>query len=146
MVGRPRMFHWALQCWFCQFEKVPNFVSGQAFVLSYPVGDQLLFIEVKCVFTLICIRYLCVSLIRQTDTKYKIFKVPTWSFNACVYTCVLFAEVIYSVPLNGCFLGVRWGVGAWAPLWNPARDTGMLTVHSPKCFPTMYKSEGKCWG
>ena len=37
-------------------------------VLSCSLGYQLLYIEVQCMFTLICVQYLCVSLICQTMT------------------------------------------------------------------------------
>ena len=68
MVGRPRMFRWALKCWFCQFEKVPNFMVSQ--VLSHSSGDQLVYLEVQYMFMLdlICMQYLCASMIHQTMT------------------------------------------------------------------------------
>ena len=69
MVGRPRIFRWALQCQFRQFEKAPNFLVRQ--VLSYCSGDQLLYIEVQYMFTLvlICMQYLLVSIIHQTTIQ-----------------------------------------------------------------------------
>ena len=57
------MFRWALHCQFRQFERNPDFVVGQ--VLSYSSGEQLLYMEVQYMFTLICVQYLCVSLIHK---------------------------------------------------------------------------------
>ena len=38
-------------------------------VLSYSLGDQLLYIEVQFMFTPVSMRYRCVSLIHQTMTQ-----------------------------------------------------------------------------
>ena len=69
------------------------------------------------------------------DTDYRIFNMPTQSFNACIYTLFAF---VYSVRLIGCLFqgGGRWGEGLgshfpifhlWGPLgqllWNPRSYT-----------------------
>ena len=64
-------------------------------VLSHSSDEQLLYLDVQCMFTLdlICMQYLCVSVIHQTVMDYRIFNVPTRSY--------MFV-VIDSVRLNGC--------------------------------------------
>ena len=119
-VGRRRMFHWALQRWLRQFEKVLNFSVSQ--VLSYSSGNQLLYTEVQYMFTLdlICMWYPCVSVIHQTVTG---TTGPLTCLLLFQCMCVHTFAFIYSIRLNGCLF--HWGglgplfffiqEGPWAP-------------------------------
>ena len=120
MGGRPRMFHWAVQVQFRQFEKVPNFVVSPAWtcLTLQPTNFFIQTIEKLCVFTLIviCMQSLCFCNPLKYNTDYRIFDVPTWPFNSCVHTWVLFA-FNYSVRLNGCLCCCCFFGGALLPLF-----------------------------
>ena len=75
MGRRLRMFHWALQVWFHQFEKVPNFVVGQALsCLTLQVTNFFM----QYMFTLICIAAsACFHYPLNCDMDYRIFNMPT---------------------------------------------------------------------
>ena len=90
------MFHWALQYQFHRFKK---------FQTSWLA---------KC--CLVLLSRLPTSLYRSTvyvhTVIYQTMTPTPGSFNAYLYTCVLFA-FIYSVRLNGCIFR---GGGLWAPV------------------------------
>ena len=111
MVLRQRMFRWVLQCWFCQFDNVPNFMIGQ--VLSYFSGHQLLFTEVHVYINVLAVS---VGFYRPLnyDTDYRIFNVPTWSFNACAHSQVLL--FFLSLFRKTEWLPFSWG---WGELRTP---------------------------
>ena len=57
---RPRMFNWALQCWFHQFGKVPNFVVGEV-LCRLTLQATIVFGYSLYMFILICLLYLRAS-------------------------------------------------------------------------------------
>ena len=111
-----RMFHWALQCQFWQFEKVPNFMVSLA-----------LSCHTLLTVHLICMQYSCFRNPLNYDTDYRIFNMPTRSFNACVYTHVCLYLFCKTKWLPFSLGGVRGGGGgAWGPLFHPGRPLGPL--------------------
>ena len=76
------------------------------------------------------------------DTDYRIFNVPTWSFNPCIYTgvCLHMFAFTYSVRLNGCLFQGGGGAGPfsliqeegpWAPFHEILEVTRMLELLWP---------------
>ena len=117
MVRRLRMFCWVLLCWFHQFEKVPNFVVGQALSCLILQAANFFYQEVQHMFTLdlMCMRYLCVSVIHWIMTRAIGSLMCLHDLLMHVYTHVF--TFIYSVRLNGClFHGGGGGFGLL--LWN----------------------------
>ena len=83
------MFCLVLQCRFRQFEKVPNFVLGQA--LSSSCDRSTVYAHSNINIHAVSVGFGNPS---NYDTDYRIFNVPMCSFNACIYTCVLFAFIL----------------------------------------------------
>ena len=88
MVGRTRMFCLALQCRVRQFEKVTNFVLGQVFsCLTLEI--------VQYMFTLICMQYLCISVIHWTMSGTTVSLRCLHDLLTRVYTHVLFCLYLF---------------------------------------------------
>ena len=70
----PRMFRWALQCQFRQFEKVPHFLIGQASHLTLQATSFFIFeVHVPTNMHAVCV---CVHNAPNYNTDYRLFNVP----------------------------------------------------------------------
>lgn len=102
VVGKPRLFRWALQCRFHQFKKVPNFVFDKALsCLTLQMDNFFVYRRTAYVHTHMHEVPVPSHNSPNCDMGYRIFNVPTQTLSACVYIHVVFAS-IYSVGLHGC--------------------------------------------
>ena len=94
------MFHLMFQHRFGQFEKVPNFVVNEA--LSCLIRSNMHAVSV------------CFCNPLNYKTHYRIFKVSTQAFNACMFTCVY--RFLF---VSCCFCKTEWLPFSWQGLWAP---------------------------
>ena len=93
MVRRPWMFRWALQCQFRWFEKVPNFMVGQVLCCLTLQATSFFLWRIQYMFTLICLWYLCASVVNQSMTQ------TTGSFTCLPYLLMHVFTHMFCLPL-----------------------------------------------
>ena len=136
-----KMFHWALQCLFRLLEKFQtSWLAKHCPVLLLRQATSL-YISTVYIHTLFNMHAASVCFCNPPnyDMDYRIFNVPTWSFNVCIHTHEF--AFIYSVRLNGCLLhggglGPLFviGEGPWAPFYEILEATLQEGTKTVKCW------------